>query len=77
MLLQEGGYTVILQQRQPLAEISEEKNRSKVTPKKNGEAAKPVEKEKPTEEEKVARDKHRGAGRIYMAHLDHRDRVPG
>ena len=53
MLLQEGGYTVILQQRQPLAEISEEKNRSEVTPKENGEAAKPVEKEKPTEEEKV------------------------
>ena len=36
MFLQEGGYTIILQQRQPLAEISEGKNRSEVTPKENG-----------------------------------------
>ena len=53
MFLQEGGYTVILQQRQPLAEISKGKNGSEVTPKENGEVAKPTEKEKPAEEEKV------------------------
>ena len=53
MLLQEGGYTIILQQRQPLAEKSEGKNGSEVTPRENGEVAKPAEKEKPAEEEKV------------------------
>ena len=57
MFLQEGGYTVILQQRQPLAEISKGKNGSEVTPKENGEVAKPTEKEKveePTEEKRLS-----------------------
>jgi hypothetical protein len=52
LFLQEGGYTIILQQRQPLAEKSEWKNESEVTTKENREVAKPIEKEKPTEEEK-------------------------
>jgi len=42
----EGGYTIILQQRQPLAEKSEGKNGSEVTPKENGEVSKPAEEEK-------------------------------
>ena len=42
-----------MQQRQPLAEISEGKNRSEVTSKENGEVAKLAKKEKPTEEEKI------------------------